>query len=147
MNRGALAFALSLVLPACAVAAGYPRAVTLPDELPLTRGGVEVQPYAQEEFIQREKTETLGGKVWLGYLDYRKKWGENKRNALAGIIHEMEKGGWEVLLRDEPAVPPLATLKHRDKDGTELWARVEIFDQARVAVLEPGPPPARARRK
>jgi hypothetical protein len=136
---------LALLLPACALAAGFPRAVTLP-ELPLTRGGVELQPYAQEEFIQRGKTETFGGKVWLGYLDYRGEWGDNKRNALAGIVHEMEKGGWEVLLRDEPAVPPLATLKHRAKDGTELWARVEIFDQARVAVLEPGPPPT-ARKK
>ena len=144
MHRPLAVFALAF--PAVAFAAGFPRVVTLPD-LPVARGGVEVQPYAQEEFVQRGKSETFGGKVWLGYHDYREDWGENKRNALAGIIHEMEKGGWEVLLRDEPRVPPLATLKHRDKDGRELWARVEIFDLARVAVLEPGPPPTPRGRK
>ena len=131
---------LALYLPAAA-AAGFPRSVTLPD-LPLVHGTVEVKPWGKEEFIERDgKSQVIGGKVWLGYLDYVPKWGESKRNALAGIINEMEKGGWEVLLRDEPSVPPLATLKLRERDGTELWARVEIFEQARVAVLEPGPPP------
>jgi hypothetical protein len=130
---------LSLYLPAAAAA--FPRSVTLPD-LPVAHGKVEMQRYAQEEFIERDgKSQVIGGQLWLGYLEYADKWGANKRNALAGIINEMEKGGWEVLLRDEPSVPPLATLTLRERDGTQLWARVEIFEQARVAVLKPGPPP------
>ncbi|HSJ98176.1 MAG TPA: hypothetical protein VLC53_13940, partial [Myxococcota bacterium] len=130
---------LAAALVPWAAAAGFPRAVTLPD-LPVLHGEVEVKPYAQEEFIERGKVQVIGGKLWLGYLEYRDKWGEDRRDALAGIINEMEKGGWEVLLRDEPRVPPLATLRRREDDGGQLWARVEIFDQARVAVLEPGPP-------
>lgn len=139
MNR--IAAALALCLPVAALAASFPRTVTLPD-LPFARGGVEIKPWGKEEFIRDGANQTLGGKVWLGYIDYQDEWGENRRNALAGIVHEMQKGGWEVVFRDEPAVPPLATLKLREKDGTELWARIEIFELARVAVLEPGPPPS-----
>lgn len=128
-----------LLLAAGLAHAGFPRAVTLPD-LPLHKGGVEAKRYGEVEFVGREKVEVLRGRTWLGYLDYRAKWGDDKRNALAGIVHEMEKGGWEVVLRDEPRVPPLATLKHGDDDKL-LWARVEVFDQARVEVLQPGPPP------
>jgi len=31
----------------------------------------------------------------------------------------MQKGGWEVLLRDEPRNPPLATLKLTTKDNRD----------------------------
>ena len=59
-------------------------------------------------------------------------------NALAGIVNEMQKGGWEVMLRDKPRNPPLATLKLTTKDNKEVWASVEVFDTARVLVIEPG---------
>ncbi len=49
----------------------------------------------------------------------------------------MEKGGWEVLLRDEPRSPPLATLKFTTRDNKDVFATVEVFDKARVLVLEP----------
>jgi hypothetical protein len=89
------------------------------------------------EFILRDKTEVHRGRVWVGYLDYQKAWGENRRDALAGIVSEMQKGGWEVLLRDEPRNPPLATLKLTTKDNRDVWASVEVLDQARVLLLEP----------
>ena len=94
---------------------------------------------AESEFILRDKTEVHRGQVWLGYLDYKSKWGEDKRYALEGIVEALRKGGWEVMMRDEPRNPPLATLRY-EKDGTTAWAIVEVFDLARVAVLEPGGP-------
>jgi hypothetical protein len=117
-------------------AARFPAYVALPD-LPLDKNAVEAIEKAESEFILREKTELLRGRAWLGYLDYRAQWGDNKRDVLAGIVREMEQGGWEVLLRDEPRVPPLATLKFTTKDNKEVFATVEVFDKARVLVLEP----------
>ena len=121
---------------ASAYAGRYPDYVALP-ALPIDKNAVEVDAHGESEFILREKTELLRGRVWLGYLDYQKAWGENKRDVLAGIVNEMEKGGWEVMLRDEPRNPPLATLKFTTKDNKEVWASVEVFDKARVLVLEP----------
>ena len=119
-----------------AYAAHFPAYVALPD-LPIDKNAVESIAKAESEFILRDQTEVLRGRAWLGYLDYRAKWGENKRDVLAGIVREMEQGGWEVLLRDEPRVPPLATLKFTTKDNKEVFATVEVFDKARVLVLEP----------
>ena len=68
--------------------------------------------------------------------------GGDARAALGGIVGEMQAAGWEVMLRDEPRVPPLATLKHR-KNGREVWAQVEVQDRARITWLEPGLPAAR----
>jgi hypothetical protein len=116
-------------------ARGYPKAVTLP-QLPIDKHSVDTDDRAESEFILRDKTEIHRGKVWLGYLDYEKSWGDDKRNALAGIVSELQKGGWEVMMRDEPRVPPLATLKLVTDDNKVLWASVEVFDKARVLVLE-----------
>jgi hypothetical protein len=116
-------------------AKGYPKAVTLP-KLPIDRNGVETSERAESEFILRDKTEVHRGKVWVGNLDYSKAWGEDKRAALDGIVGSMQSGGWEVMMRDEPRVPPLATLKLVTKDNKVLWASVEVLDTARVLVLE-----------
>jgi hypothetical protein len=116
-------------------ARAYPDYASLP-RLPIDARGVDTGK-REVEFILRDKTEVLHGRVWVGYLDYRKAWGENRRDALAGIVNEMQKGGWEVMLRDEPRNPPLATLKLTTKDNRDVWASVEVLDQARVLLLEP----------
>ena len=116
-------------------ARAQPEYASLPN-LPIDAS--EVDAGKRVEFILRDKTEVHHGRVWVGYLDYQKAWGESRRDALAGIVSEMQKGGWEVLLRDEPRNPPLATLKLTTKDNRDVWASVEVLDQARVLMLEPG---------
>jgi len=116
-------------------ARAYPDYASLP-KLPLEASGVDREK-REVEFILRDKTEVHHGRVWVGYLDYQKAWGENRRDALAGIVNEMQKGGWEVMLRDEPRNPPLATLKLTTKDNRDVWASVEVLDQAHVLLLEP----------
>src|SRR5258708_26686073 len=113
----------------------YPDYASLP-KVPIGASGVETEK-REVEFILRDKTEVHHGRVWVGYLDYQKAWGENRRDARAGIVSEMQKGGWEVMLRDEPRNPPLATLKLTTKDNRDVWASVEVLDQARVLLLEP----------
>jgi hypothetical protein len=115
-------------------AQSFPRDVTLP-ALPIDKNTVDVHPGAESEFILRDKTEVHRGKVWLGYLDYGK-WGPDKRAALEGIVASLKKGGWEVMMIDEPRQPPLATLKLTTDDNRVLWASVEMFDTARLLVLE-----------
>lgn len=131
------AFTLSLV-PTAAAAPGFPVAHTLP-RLPLAHDGVEQESFGKLEVVLREKAEIKAGRTWLGYLVYDKAWGDDPRDALAGIVREMETGGWETLLRDEPRVPPMATLRLK-RGGRELWARVEVFEQARLAIVETGVP-------
>jgi hypothetical protein len=116
-------------------ARGYPSFVTLPN-LPIDKNAVDTDSKAESEFILRDKTELHRGKVWLGYLNYQKAWGGDRRDALNGIVRELEKGGWEVMMRDEPRNPPLATLKLTTDDNKVMWASVEVFDKARVLVLE-----------
>ena len=116
-------------------ASSFPKAVTLP-ALPIDKQAVDFHPGGESEFILREKTEVHRGKVWLGYLDYRSKWGPDKRLALERIVDSLKKGGWEVMMLDEPRQPPLATLKLTTKDNQVLWASVEVFETARVLVLE-----------
>lgn len=119
-----------------AYAAGsYPRAVTLP-ALPIDKNAVDVHKGAESEFVLREKTEVHRGTVYLGYLDYRGKWGADKRAALESIVESLKKGGWEVMMIDEPRKPPLATLKLTTDDNRVLWASVEVFETARLLVLE-----------
>lgn len=130
--------ALLLWLPLAASAASFPRYASLP-RLPLANDTVEVESFGQAEFSTRERPEVHRGRTWLGYLVYEKKFGDDARKALGAILAEMEKGGWQVMYRDEPRNPPLATLK-REKDGRVSWASVEMFEQARVAILEVGPP-------
>jgi hypothetical protein len=113
----------------------YPKQATLP-KLPIDGNFVHTDARAESEFILRDKTEVHRGKLWLGNLDYQKAWGDDKRNALDGIVSALQKGGWEVMMRDEPRVPPLATLKLVTDDNKVLWASVEVFDKARVLVLE-----------
>ena len=133
--------ALLLCLPLAAFAASYPPYASLP-RLPIANDAVEVESFGQAEFITRDKPEVHRGRIWLGYLVYARQYGDDVRKALAAIVSEMEKGGWQVMYRDEPRNPPLATLK-REKDGRVSWASVEIFEKARVAILEVGPPRAR----
>ena len=115
-------------------AQSFPRSVTLP-ALPIAKQSVDVHAKGESEFILRDKTEVHRGKVWLGYLDYRK-WGPDKRVALERIVASLKQGGWEVMMIDEPRQPPLATLKLTTDDNRVLWASVEVFETARLLVLE-----------
>jgi len=121
-------------LPPAWGASSFPRAVTLP-ALPIDKRAVDVDPKGESEFILRDKTEVHRGKVWLGYLDY-KAWGPDKRLVLERIVEALKKGGWEVMMLDEPRQPPLATLRLTTDDNRVLWASVEVFETARVLVLE-----------
>jgi len=67
-------------------ARAYPDYASLP-KLPLESSGVDREK-REVEFILRDKTEVHHGRVWVGYLDYQKAWGENRRDALAGIVAE-----------------------------------------------------------
>jgi hypothetical protein len=116
-------------------ASSFPRAVTLP-AMPIDKHAVDVHKDAESEFILREKTEVHRGTVHLGYLDYRGKWGADKRAALEAIVAALKKGGWEVMMIDEPRQPPLATLKLITRDNKVFWASVEMFETARLLVLE-----------
>jgi hypothetical protein len=127
---------LSLGLPAAHAARQFPPFVTLPD-LPIDKRAVDTDDHGRSEFVLRDKTEVHRGKVWLGYLEYRGRWGEDRRAALGAIVDALKKGGWEVMMIDEPRQPPLATLKLTTKDNRVAWASVEMFDTARVLVLEP----------
>ena len=131
-----LAAALA-ALPAAGVhaASSFPALVTLP-QLPIDKRTVEVDPKGASEFILREKTEVHRGKVWLGYLQYQEKYGTDKRAVLERIVDALKQGGWEVMMIDEPRKPPLATLKLITPDNRVLWASVEVFETARVLVLE-----------
>ncbi len=115
-------------------AQSFPKAVTLP-ALPIDKHTVDVSASGEIEFILRDKTEVHRGKVWLGYLVYAK-WGPDKRAALERIVSSLKKGGWEVMMIDEPRQPPLATLRLITKDNRVLWASVEVFETARLLVLE-----------
>ena len=136
LPRLLLVAALAAVPLAGAYAASsFPNTVTLP-ALPIDKRAVDVDPNGESEFILREKTEVHRGKVWLGYLDYKEKWGPDKRQALERIVDSLKKGGWEVMMFDEPRQPPLATLKLTTRDNQVLWATVEVFETARVLVLQ-----------
>jgi hypothetical protein len=134
--RLALVAALAVVPLADAYAArSFPHAVTLP-AIPIDKHAVDVHPGGESEFILRDKTEVHRGKVWLGYLDYRGKWGADRRAALDAIVASLRKGGWEVMMIDEPRQPPLATLRLTTDDNKVMWASVEMFETARLLVLE-----------
>ena len=128
------AFLAVAPLASAVAASSFPRAVTLP-ALPIDKRAVDVDPKGESEFILRDKTEVHRGKVWLGYLDY-KAWGPDKRLVLERIVAALKKGGWEVMMLDEPRQPPLATLKLTTDDNRVMWASVEVFETARVLVLE-----------
>jgi hypothetical protein len=97
---------------------------------------VDVHDGAETEFVLRDKTEVHRGKIWLGYLAYSDAWGPDKRAALDRIVDSLKKGGWEVMMIDAPRQPPLATLKLTTDDNRVMWASVEMFETARLLVLE-----------
>lgn len=132
------AILLAAALPLVAAAASFPPYASLP-KLPIANDTVETESYGQAEFTTRAKPEIVRGGSWKGSLVYVPAWGDDAKNALAGIVKEMEKGGWQVMFRDEPRNPPLATLKLA-RDGREAWASVEVFDQAAVTLIERGMP-------
>ena len=127
---------LCLALPAAA--ARFPAYVTLPG-LAFANDGVEHESYGQEEFVLKEKTEVYRGKLWRADAVYAQKWGDDPKAALGNLIRELEKGGWQVVTRDDPANPPSATLRYM-KDAKDSWARIEVFEQARIVVVERGAP-------
>ena len=122
-------------LTAAYAAHSFPRAVTLPP-IPIDKQAVDVDAKGESEFILREKTETHRGKVWLGYLAYQDQWGADKRATLERIVDSLKQGGWEVMLLDAPRQPPLATLRLTTDDNRVMWASVEIFETARLLVME-----------
>src|SRR5688500_8539109 len=105
----------------------FPQAVSFP---PLPAASQAGASYAQHEFILRDRTVTLRGRLWTTDFDYAGR-GQDERAALAAIVQNMQAAGWEVMLRDEPRKPPLATLKHK-RGGREVWAQVEVKDTAHV---------------
>jgi hypothetical protein len=109
--------------------------VTLPP-IPIDKRAVDTHASGESEFILRDKTEVHRGKVWLGYLAYQGKWGPDKRQALDRIVDSLKQGGWEVMMLDAPRQPPLATLKLTTDDNRVMWASVEMFDTARLLVME-----------
>ncbi len=130
---------LATVVDSYAQVPAFPTAVSFPALPAAAQAG---QSYAQHEFILRDRTVKLRGRLWSTDFDYSTAQAGNARAALDAIVADMGKAGWEVLLRDEPRNPPLATLKH-GRDGRELWAQVEVVEAARITWLEPGLPAAR----
>ena len=128
---------LCVALPAAA-APRFPAYVTLPP-MPLANDGVEHEGYGQAEFVLKEKAEVYRGKLWKGNVLYAQKWGDDPRVALVNFVKELEAGGWQVVTRDDPANPPSATLRYA-KEGKDAWARIEVFEQASLVVVERGPP-------
>lgn len=132
--------AAALLAATCSYAQvpAFPRAVSFP---PLPAASQAGSSYAQHEFVLRDRTVKLRGRLWTTEFEYAGREAD-ARAALGAIVGEMQGAGWEVMLRDEPRKPPLATLKHR-RGGREVWAQVEVMDTARVTWLEPGLPEAR----
>lgn len=100
---------------------------------------VEAARFGEIEFPGRQQKEVRRGRIWRGDVMYQGKAGPNPRRALITMIDEMTAAGWEVMLRDEPGNPPLASLKY-EKDGKEWWALISVYEHAKVTILEVGPP-------
>src|SRR5687768_13912420 len=92
----------------------FPQAIAFPPLPATSQAGMS---YAQHEFIMRDRTVKLRGRLWTTDFEYTAR-SADARAALGAIIRDMQGAGWEVLLRDEPRIPPLATLKHK-RDGRE----------------------------
>ena len=97
-----------LMSAAVARAAGFPSYLPLPAPVKIV-GEVEVQGYGQVEFAVRGKAEVVRGKTWRGQVDAAGL-GADKRY-FAPFVEAFVRAGWEVMLRDEPANPPIATFK------------------------------------
>ena len=134
----ALAGMLLVAGIACAAPSGFPAAVTLPDVV-RTKGDVKTESYGQVQFTMRDKTELVRGKKWTGLVQVTG-FAPEDRHYLDAIADTMEKGGWEVLLRDVPRNPPLVTLR-RTADKKEVWVSIEgLPGEAALAVVERGGP-------
>ncbi len=133
------AFTLVAASGAYAQLPPFPQALSFPSMPAAAQGG---KSYAEHEFILRDRTVKLRGRMWSTDFDYAAAQSGDARAALGAIVGDLQKSGWEVVLRDEPRNPPLATLKHL-REGGELWAQVEVKDTARITWLEPGLPSAR----
>ena len=137
----------SLVVVAFLLACGAVQAAGFPSYLPLPgpvkiKGDVEVESYGQAEFALRGKAEVIRGKTWRGTVDATGL-GAGDKQYFAPLAEAFVKAGWEVMLRDEPSNPPIATFK-RVREGRELWASTEGSAEAlRVVVVEQGAPSAR----
>ena len=132
-----LAASLGIASAAAAMAAPpFPKYVTLPP-LPVDGRTFVTDEHGESEFALRGSKETHRGHVWLGYLDYGSRWKGDRRAALEGIVKSLKEGGWEVMMLDAPANPPIATLKITTRDNKVAWAKVEVDGTARVLILEP----------
>jgi OmpA-OmpF porin, OOP family len=121
-----------------AMAAAFPPYAPLPS-LPAANEGVTHESYGQAEFTLKEKTQVFRGKSWTAHFIYADKWGDDPRVALARYVDALQKAGWSVVMRDDPANPPSATLRYL-KDGKDAYVKLEIFEQAAVTMVEIGLP-------
>ena len=137
-----LSVVLAAVLVGAASAASapaapsFPKYVTLP-AIPVDGRTFVTDDHGESEFALRGSREKHRGRVWLGYVDYSGRWKGDRRAALEGIVAALKNGGWEVMMLDAPANPPIATLKITTKDNKVAWAKVEVDETARVLILEP----------
>ena len=110
--------------------------------VPVNAADANYENYGQYEFTLRDKTEVKRGHYWHVYADYTQKLGDDPRRALGAFVDAMQKAGWQVVLRDEPRNPPLATF-HYTKDGKDAWASIVTSEQVRIDMVEGGVQPAR----
>jgi len=123
-----------------AAAPAMPAYVAVPVAIP--SGELTYENYGQHEFTLRDKTEIHRGKHWTVFASYTDKLGDDPRRALVAFASAMKKGGWDVVMQDEPRNPPLATF-HYAKNGKDAWAEIEIGEQAGIRVIESGLPSAK----
>lgn len=136
----ALVVVAALLAAVTAQAAGFPPYLPLPAPVKI-RGDVAVEGYGQAEFAVRGKAEVVRGKTWRGSVDATGLGGA--KLYFTPLVESFVHAGWEVMLRDEPSNPPIATFK-RVKDGRETWASTEGSAEAvAVVVVEQGNPSAR----
>jgi outer membrane protein OmpA-like peptidoglycan-associated protein len=135
-----LAAAALAALAFAAHAVSFPPYVSLP--VPVPADAVNHETYGQAEFTLRDKTEIHKGKYWSAYMPYTQKLGEDPRKALVAFIEAMQKAGWQVVLRDEPSNPPIASF-HYTRDGKDAWALISTGEDAKVTVVESSGPSAK----
>lgn len=130
-----------LLAATAAHAAGYPAYLPLPAPVKIV-GDVDVEGYGQAEFALRGTTEVARGRTWRGQVDATGL-GAGAKGYFVPLVDAFVRAGWEVMLRDEPSNPPIATFK-RVKEGRETWASTEGNAEAlRVVVVEQGAPTVR----
>jgi len=136
--RSLVILSLVLAFAPAARAVDFPAPVTLP-ALPLV-GTLQETRHGELEFPSRGKKEVLQGRISRGEVAYAEKLGADPKAALAAIVAEMQRGGWEVMMRDDPAIPPLASFK-LTRDGKDYWTLISVHDRAQVTLVAVGPAP------